>query len=70
MIDYNLENLGPNLKTLREKTGKSQRIVCAEMEIDFANYQLIESGKSTNIKLNTLLKILKYYDVTLEKLLA
>ncbi len=52
------------LKNIRFKTGKSLNLFCNEYEISTSTLNDIENGKR-NIKLFSLYKILKAYNITL-----
>lgn len=67
-MKYSLENIGKNLRALRSQSGKSQRKVAAEIGIDFSNYQRLEGNPPPNMRIETLFKLLEYYDITLEEL--
>lgn len=69
MRKYNIKNLSNNLRALRKDTKKSQIKVSAEMNLELRTYQRYESDTPPDIKLSNLVKILKYYNVTLEELL-
>ena len=61
------ENMCNNLKRLRGN--KTQLELCEELKINLRNYQRMESENPPDIRLSTILKLLNYYDITLEELL-
>ena len=68
-IKYHQDNFADNLKILRNKTGKSQIEISTEMGINNRTYQRLENKELQDVKLSTVIIILKYYNITLEELL-
>ena len=68
-MKYNYSNIGLNLRIIRNKKGISQRKAALEMDIDIKAYNKLESDNPPNTHVLTLLKILEYYNITLEELL-
>lgn len=64
-----LINLGYNIRKLRNEKRKTQIEISNEMQVDSRVYQRIESQNPPDIRFSTLYKILKYHNITLEKLM-
>ncbi len=57
-----LKEFGKQLKTTRKQMGLSQVSAAQNMHIDYRHYQNIEGGK-INLRLDTLIKLVKYYSL-------
>lgn len=68
MMNY-LNIIGEKLKTLRKTNQLTQAELAEKVGIDYRNYQDIESGK-TNFKIETLEKILNYFNTSVAALLS
>lgn len=58
-----LSELGKQIKTNRKRMGLSQVNASQMMDIDYRHYQNIEGGK-INLRLDTLLKLFKFYSLS------
>ena len=68
-FDYDsfLKELGKILKSLRKEKGLSQVVFSKSLGINYRHYQDLEGGKS-NLKMETLFKLAKYYNLSIPKL--
>ena len=57
-----LKEFGKQLKTTRKHMGLSQVTAAQNMRIDYRHYQNIEGGK-INLRLDTLIKLVKFYNM-------
>lgn len=57
-----LRDFGKQLKTTRKQMGLSQVTAAQNMHIDYRHYQNIEGGK-INLRLDTLIKLVKFYNL-------
>lgn len=57
-----LKEFGSRLKTSRKQKGLSQVSAAQNMHIDYRHYQNIEGGK-INLRLDTLIKLVKFYEL-------
>lgn len=62
-MDTFLKEFGQTLKTTRKQMGLSQVTAAQNMKIDYRHYQNIEGGK-INLRLDTLMKLVKFYNLT------
>lgn len=62
-MDSFLKEFGQTLKTTRKQMGLSQVTAAQNMKIDYRHYQNIEGGK-INLRLDTLMKLVKFYNLT------
>lgn len=60
-----LAELGQKIKTSRKRMGLSQVDASHQMHIDYRHYQNIEGGK-INLRLDTLLKLFHFYNLSEE----
>ncbi len=68
-IDTAIKNLAINLKRLRKDKEISQAKISFKLDIEICNYQKLEYGMSKHFRFSTLIKILNYYNTTLQKLI-
>jgi len=66
---YNIKNFSRNLRNIRNQKDKTQCEVAVNIGINPRNYQRLETNNPPNIKMSTLVNLLKYFDVSLEELL-
>ena len=64
-----LKNISNNLKKFRVNLALTQEEVSFKIGISSRNYQYIETNKIRDIKLSTILKILDFFNITLEDLI-
>lgn len=64
-----LKKLARNLRQIRTKNNYTQMYVSFKTEIDISLYQKYESKNPPDIRLTNLLKILNFYNVSLDDLL-
>jgi len=69
MYLFDLKKIGENLRKLRKEKNKSQNEVSTESDISMRAYQRIEANEVNDVKLSTIIKLLNYYNITLEELL-
>lgn len=62
-IESAVKNFGGYLRKLRKEVGLNQPEMASELQINYRYYQDLEGGKR-KIKLDTFLKILKYFEVS------
>ena len=68
-IQMKLLNIAKNIRKLRNDKKYSQMRASHEAGISYRIYQNIESNKPRNIHFATLYKLLKFYNVKLERLM-
>lgn len=66
---YNTSKFSENLRNIRNSRNKTQSEVAFGINIDVRNYQRLESKKTPDIKMSTLINILNYFDISLDELL-
>ena len=67
---HTLYNISSNLKYLRNKNNYTQIEISHYLEMERKGYQKIEYGQIKDVKLSTILKILNFYNISLEKLIS
>ena len=67
-VDYDFTKLGFNLRKLRLSRNKSQQEICFEIGISQRTYQRLETNELDDVKLSTIIKILKYFDTDFNEL--
>lgn len=58
-------NLSRRLKELRGPSGLTQEQIAAKADLDYKFYQSIESGRQSMVRLFTIEKLCKAYDIEL-----
>lgn len=58
-----------HLRALRAKSGLTQEQLAEKAEISYKYYQAIEEGRKKDLRLSTLIKLAKAYDLTVSRLL-
>ena len=66
-VSYDLKNLGPRLRQLRQKRGVTQEVASAFMDVNRPQLGKYERNQATP-SLKTLLLIADYYEVSLDYL--
>lgn len=59
-----------NLRFIRKKQGKSLEEVASSIGIDISSLSRIETKKSPNVSFETIFNLSRYYNISLEKLVA
>lgn len=59
-----------NLRAIRKKQGKSLEEVSSSIGIDISSLSRVETKKSPNVSFETIYNLSRYYDISLEKLVA
>ena len=68
-IENAILNISENLKKLKTKNNYKQTDISFELDLDRTGYQKIEYGKGNDIKLSTILRILKFYKISFDDLI-
>ncbi len=68
-LKFVLNNIAKNLKDLRVENKLTQLEISHHLNMERRGYQKVEYAETGDIKLSTILKILEYYDITLEELM-
>jgi transcriptional regulator with XRE-family HTH domain len=69
MTAANTKTLLLHLRALRAKSGLTQEQLAEKAEISYKYYQAIEEGRKQDLRLSTLVKLAKAYDLTVSRLL-
>lgn len=64
-----LKNLSRNLTKIRKERNLTQAEVAFGAGMDYKNYQKIERKTPPDIQFSTLIKLLKFFNVSLEELI-
>lgn len=68
-IEFSMKKISNKLIELRKRSGKSQIAVSHEINISYRTYQRLENATLSDVKLSTIFKIFKHYNMSIEELL-